>query len=385
MAARKLSKVGSAGASVNVPAYPHTPAHPHTRARPHRRAGGVFSGLAAAAIAFTLGVPAAAQQIYFADVFNPTFDDGFIKRVNADGSDLQTLLPIGGGLRGLAVDAAGGRMYWCDVTNFAIRRAKLDGSDVQDLVTSGLQFPSVIKVDPASGKVYWGDQLAEGIERADLDGQNREPVVSTAFHRGIALDMVNGKIYWSRDITMFRGDVRRANLDGSGQEIVVSTTLPEFKPSALALDIAGGKIYWTDYVVDVVQRSNLNGSNIETLFSAGANKNPGGIVLDLKRGKVYWGQDDDVTLHIASIRRMNLDGSNQETVISDLGSVNDLALVEDTCYPDCNGSGTLTVADFGCFQGKYVLGDLYADCNASGTLTVADFGCFQGKYVLGCP
>ncbi|MFM9996466.1 MAG: hypothetical protein ACKVU4_11780 [Phycisphaerales bacterium] len=55
------------------------------------------------------------------------------------------------------------------------------------------------------------------------------------------------------------------------------------------------------------------------------------------------------------------------------------------CYADCNLSGTLTVADFGCFQGKYVLGDMYADCNASGTLTVADFGCFQGKYVLGCP
>ncbi|MFM9995890.1 MAG: FG-GAP-like repeat-containing protein [Phycisphaerales bacterium] len=54
-------------------------------------------------------------------------------------------------------------------------------------------------------------------------------------------------------------------------------------------------------------------------------------------------------------------------------------------YADCNNSGTLTVADFGCFQGKYVLGDLYADCNNSGTLTVADFGCFQGKYVLGCP
>ncbi|MFM9996844.1 MAG: M12 family metallopeptidase [Phycisphaerales bacterium] len=56
-----------------------------------------------------------------------------------------------------------------------------------------------------------------------------------------------------------------------------------------------------------------------------------------------------------------------------------------SCYPDCNESGTLTVADFGCFQGKYVLGDLYADCNASGTLSVADFGCFQGKYAVGCP
>ncbi|MFM9995968.1 MAG: hypothetical protein ACKVU4_09215 [Phycisphaerales bacterium] len=62
------------------------------------------------------------------------------------------------------------------------------------------------------------------------------------------------------------------------------------------------------------------------------------------------------------------------------------------CYANCNldfhpitGAHLLSIADFGCFQGKYVLGDVYADCNASGTLTVADFGCFQGKYVLGCP
>ena len=56
-----------------------------------------------------------------------------------------------------------------------------------------------------------------------------------------------------------------------------------------------------------------------------------------------------------------------------------------SCYPDCNNDGTLTVADFGCFQTKFVIGDLYADCNASGTLTVADFGCFQTKFVAGCP
>jgi len=54
------------------------------------------------------------------------------------------------------------------------------------------------------------------------------------------------------------------------------------------------------------------------------------------------------------------------------------------CYPDCNLDGVLTVADFGCFQTKFVGGDMYADCNASGTLTVADFGCFQTTFVGGC-
>ncbi len=57
----------------------------------------------------------------------------------------------------------------------------------------------------------------------------------------------------------------------------------------------------------------------------------------------------------------------------------------DTCYPDCNGVGGLTIADFGCFQTKFVAGDPYADCNGVGGLTIADFGCFQTKFVAGCP
>jgi hypothetical protein len=55
------------------------------------------------------------------------------------------------------------------------------------------------------------------------------------------------------------------------------------------------------------------------------------------------------------------------------------------CYPDCNPDGLLTVADFGCFQTKFVSGDPYADCTNDGNLTVADFGCFQTKFVAGCP
>ncbi len=59
--------------------------------------------------------------------------------------------------------------------------------------------------------------------------------------------------------------------------------------------------------------------------------------------------------------------------------------VIDLCYPDCNDSGTLTIADFICFQAKFVAGNLYADCTQNGALTVADFICFQAKFVAGCP
>ncbi len=55
------------------------------------------------------------------------------------------------------------------------------------------------------------------------------------------------------------------------------------------------------------------------------------------------------------------------------------------CYPDCNGVGGLTIADFGCFQTRFVAQDPYADCNGVGGLTIADFACFQTKFVQGCP
>ncbi len=55
------------------------------------------------------------------------------------------------------------------------------------------------------------------------------------------------------------------------------------------------------------------------------------------------------------------------------------------CYPDCTLDSQLTIADFGCFQTKFVAGDPYADCNGAGGLTIADFGCFQTAFVAGCP
>jgi hypothetical protein len=54
------------------------------------------------------------------------------------------------------------------------------------------------------------------------------------------------------------------------------------------------------------------------------------------------------------------------------------------CRWDCNADGALTVADFGCFQSRFILGDWAADCNRDCRLTTQDFGCFQAGFVDGC-
>ena len=108
-----------------------------------------------------------------------------------------------------------------------------------------------------------------------------------------------------------------ANLDGS-QLKNYSGALPNNVPMDFnsAVDHAADKKYSTVAMgqkVHSVKRANLDGSNTETLVT-----NlpwPTEITLDVKRGKMYWldtGIPDSVG---GSINRANLDGSNWEVVI----------------------------------------------------------------------
>src|SRR5262245_26775990 len=63
------------------------------------------------------------------------------------------------------------KMYWTDSSSSGkIQRANLDGSAVQDLVTTGVSIPNSIALDVAGGKMYWTDAGIGRIRRANLDG-----------------------------------------------------------------------------------------------------------------------------------------------------------------------------------------------------------------------
>ena len=50
-----------------------------------------------------------------------------------------------------------GKMYWTDWETDKIQRANLDGSQIEDLVTAGLETPSGLALDVTGGKMYWTD------------------------------------------------------------------------------------------------------------------------------------------------------------------------------------------------------------------------------------
>ena len=252
-----------------------------------------------------------------------------IQRANLDGSGVEDLVTSTSGLvwpQGLALDLGAGKMYWTDWWTDKIQRANLNGSGVEDLVTStsGLSVPIGLALDLGAGKMYWTDSGTDKIQRANLDGSGVEDLVTSGLivPSDLALDLGAGKMYWT---DLRTNKIQRANLDGSGVEDLVTSGW--IYPSDLALDPGAGKMYWVDEWMNKIQRANLDGSGVEDLVTSGLIV-PSALALDLGAGKMYW--TDDGT---DKIQRANLDGSGVEDLLtSGLGTIGSLAL-------DTSGAG----------------------------------------------
>ena len=258
----------------------------------------VFAALCCvlASVAYSASAAVAADTIYWGD------GNGNVRLGNLDGTgSASTLFNPGSGVRGIAIDPAGGKIY-ADTGGGApgnIVVANLDGTGATTLYASE-DGPEQIAVDPAAGKIYWADFGSNMIRVANLNGTGSP---STLFSGesgadGLAIDPAAGKIYWTDSNT---GLIRVGNLDGTG----TPTTLfsGESTPFGLAINPVTGKIYWTTEVSSgAVRVGNLNGSgSASDLFSGEAF--PWGLAIDPSANKIYWAAG------ASAIRVGNLDGT----------------------------------------------------------------------------
>jgi hypothetical protein len=111
------------------------------------------------------------------------------------------------------------------------------------------------------------------------------------------------------------GKIERADLDGGNRRTIVAEGAT-FTPKQLHLDGKNRKLYWSDREGMRVMRSNLDGSQIETLVdSSQGDPRPGadarkwcvGITVDADRGHLYWTQKGPDNGEQGRILRGNLD------------------------------------------------------------------------------
>ena len=177
----------------------------------------------------------------------------------------------------------------CPASHQSNRRNAMRGLSVVILLATAVVLVTGVRPPEtgatATGKMYWVQYSAGGapgvIRRANLDGSGAEDLVTGVCPGGgIALDIGAGKMYWTQEACQGPpAKIRRANLDGTAVEDVLTTGLTS--PSEIALDVAGGKMYWSDpFSFRKIHRASLHGSGAEDLVIVYPN-HPFGIALNI--------------------------------------------------------------------------------------------------------
>jgi hypothetical protein len=259
--------------------------------------------------------------VYWANGGSPNANR--ISFANLDGSgggNLSTAGASSGQPRGVALDVAGGRVYWTNPndaspTNGRISFANLDGSGSGgDLNTTGatINRPNAAAVYPAAGRIYWANELGDRISFANLNNTGGGDLITTGATLDVPIapvvDPGSGRIYWGNANPV--NVISFANLDGSGGGNLNTSGATVKNPHGLALDPVAGRIYWanigtTASPVHTISYANLNGTGGGDLNPAGATVNvPVGVAIDPAARRIYWANHGGNRISFA-----NLDGS----------------------------------------------------------------------------
>uniref|UniRef100_H9H785 LDL receptor related protein 1 n=1 Tax=Monodelphis domestica TaxID=13616 RepID=H9H785_MONDO len=198
---------------------------------------------------------------------------------------------------------------------------------------------TVLDYDAREQRVYWSDVRTQAIKRAFINGTGVETVVSADLPNahGLAVDWVSRNLFWTSYDTN-KKQINVARLDGSFKNAVVQGLE---QPHGLVVHPLRGKLYWTDG--DNISMASLDGSNRSLLFTG--QKGPVGLAIDFPENKLYWISSGNHT-----INRCNLDGSGLEiidTMRSQLGKATALAIMDKLWWADqvSEKMGTCNKAD----------------------------------------
>ncbi|XP_033123556.1 protocadherin Fat 4-like [Anneissia japonica] len=166
--------------------------------------------------------------------FSNTVD---IRRFDLDGTNYKVVAFDLSNVVALDFDFSSSNIYWCDDISHKIQRTQLTGRRaVRDVVTSNVEEPRGIAVDWVGRKIYWTDTARGVIESVDLNGENRTAVITEHVTKPHAIVLhPHEKLLFFSDVNDANPAIHRAMLpDGSNQEIIVSNDL--IRPNALTID-----------------------------------------------------------------------------------------------------------------------------------------------------
>lgn len=185
--------------------------------------------------------------------------NGKIKRMDADGSNVVTLVSSGlNNPYGIALQSDG-KILIADTYNGAIKRVDTDGTNMVTLWTQGGSFPFDVTVQ-ADGKIVWGG-LNNVVYRMDADGTNVTTLVTSGLSsvRGVAV-LSDGKI-----LIVNNNSQKVVRVDADGTNMIDFIT--GYTPNKV-YQLSDGKIVVGDQTNQQFKKYNSDGTFVASIASS---------------------------------------------------------------------------------------------------------------------
>ncbi|XP_022648330.1 low-density lipoprotein receptor-related protein 4-like isoform X3 [Varroa destructor] len=288
-----------------------------------------------------------------------------VDRADADGRNHKNL--ISGKLgwpHCIAVDKQAGRLVWADAKTHTLESIDLDGKD-RKVVLKDLPYPYGVTV--WNGRLFWTDWQTRAIHEAsqpreklkgnlvsimdihyfDLERKETNQCskrnggcshLCLSSPRGTSCQCPTG-IEIQEDgrtcdalpaaLLLFanREYLHTISMDTPDRTDVLLPITDIQDAVALDFDYEHKKFYFTDVKLDVIRRSNLNGSGTETIVSSGL-VSPDGLAYDWIAKNIYWSDSGRKTIEVC-----RADGSSRKLLTNlDLDEPRALALFPERGY-----------------------------------------------------
>ncbi|XP_044727187.1 prolow-density lipoprotein receptor-related protein 1 isoform X2 [Chrysoperla carnea] len=214
--------------------------------------------------------------------------------------------------------------------NWDFRGLALDGNNLTQVLgpISKVSMANSIDFHAENDFIYWADSDHGSITRIKRDGTERQVVIEQVetidsiavdWLNGLAIDWIAGNMYWADPKHNL---IEVSRLNGSSRFVVVTHDIS--RPTAICVDPVQGYLFWSGS--GKIKSARLDGSNQQTLIQNSGTITD--ITLDYQNKKLYW-----LNMSGARIERMNYDGTDREAVLDhSLESPMGISIINDTLY-----------------------------------------------------
>ncbi|KAI6645726.1 Low-density lipoprotein receptor-related protein 4-like [Oopsacas minuta] len=169
---------------------------------------------------------------------------------------------------------------------------------------------------PISGTpvIIWSDITTKNswaIKQLDTATRMVTVLVDGIFTRGLAVDQMTGNMFYT---DRFNSSIKVYNINNGAMKTLIQNDISEkvSKPRSVAIDLIDGFMFWTDWGLDTIERSRLDGTDRRILLSENIHT-PSGLSIDRTNKLIYW-----VDYSYKTIESCDYNGFHRNTIIRNL-------------------------------------------------------------------